>query len=78
MKLYINPKIRRIKLDPNQSMLQVCSIGGIWFNIPVGNYCMISGGTVTDVLMFSTCTQSVRGVTNPTNTMAANPSEYPS
>ncbi|MDD4202560.1 MAG: hypothetical protein PHQ52_03745 [Candidatus Omnitrophica bacterium] len=29
-KKYIQPKIRSIKLDPKQSMLQVCRVGGLY------------------------------------------------
>ena len=31
MKKYIAPKIKSIKLDPEQAILQICQLGGFYF-----------------------------------------------
>ena len=32
MKKYIEPKIKAIKLDPEQALLEICAVGGLYLN----------------------------------------------
>ena len=34
MKKYIKPKIKAIKLDAEQAILNVCAVSGVYFNTP--------------------------------------------
>ncbi|MDD4202634.1 MAG: hypothetical protein PHQ52_04125 [Candidatus Omnitrophica bacterium] len=38
MKKYLQPKIRAVKLDAEQTVLQVCKVGGAYF-VTAGNIC---------------------------------------
>jgi hypothetical protein len=43
MKKYSSPKIKAVKLDANQAMLAVCSIGGAYMYIAAGTQCKYIG-----------------------------------
>ncbi|MDD4201992.1 MAG: hypothetical protein PHQ52_00815 [Candidatus Omnitrophica bacterium] len=57
MKKYIEPKIRAIKLDSEQAIIQVCQVGGnyLWTN-GTRTSCIGDGGALVPV-----CIRSVRG-----------------
>ncbi|MDD4201887.1 MAG: hypothetical protein PHQ52_00280 [Candidatus Omnitrophica bacterium] len=60
MKKYIIPKIRAIKLDQKQAVLEVCQLAGAYFVSagPPSDWCMRSGAGVN-------CVISVKGQANP-------------
>ena len=57
MKKYIEPKIKAIILDPDQSILQVCKVGGIYFQ--AGTQCLGSFGIPSGGV---TCNTPIKGV----------------
>jgi hypothetical protein len=60
MKKYIKPKISSIELDPEQAILNVCAVGGIFMLQKVSPsiyWCITRTGTYS-----SNCLTSIRGV----------------
>ncbi|MDD4202497.1 MAG: hypothetical protein PHQ52_03430 [Candidatus Omnitrophica bacterium] len=56
MKKYIQPKIKCVELDPKQALLQVCAIGGVYFEI--GSQC---GLVIWPTTYTATCNTGVKG-----------------
>ena len=52
---YEKPLITAVVLDPEQAVLQVCAIGGVYL-VYLENRCMVTGTIVT-----MSCPKSVRG-----------------
>ncbi|MDD4202508.1 MAG: hypothetical protein PHQ52_03485 [Candidatus Omnitrophica bacterium] len=60
-KKYTQPKIRSVNLDPEQAVLQVCQIGGVYFVTTVSLKCFAGG-------FGPYCHVSVKGVANSMGT----------
>ena len=58
MKKYIEPKIKAVELDPDQAILQVCMVGGVYLSDNVTDVCMATGG-----LYSATCNMTPKGAT---------------
>ncbi|MDD4202863.1 MAG: hypothetical protein PHQ52_05295 [Candidatus Omnitrophica bacterium] len=52
---YISPKIKVVKLDPEQALIQICVIGGAYMS-PGRNSCVETGTTIV-----TPCPGTVRG-----------------
>jgi hypothetical protein len=57
MKKYQQPKIKKVVLDPEQAVLQVCKVGGQYFLVGFTR-CMGIGGSF---MLSPLCNLSVRG-----------------
>ncbi|MDD4202118.1 MAG: hypothetical protein PHQ52_01475 [Candidatus Omnitrophica bacterium] len=68
MKKYIQPKIKAIKLDSDQAILQVCKVGGDYFGVGTNgtNKCQKADDPT---LGSSTCLVAVKGVNPQVNTL---------
>ncbi|MDD4202509.1 MAG: hypothetical protein PHQ52_03490 [Candidatus Omnitrophica bacterium] len=59
MKKYIEPKIKSVLLDPDQAILEICMIDGMWF--AATTQCLAFGAT-TSIGRPRNCVNTVRGV----------------
>lgn len=55
IKPYIKPKIKAVKLDPDQAILQICKSNGLYFTN--SSKCISTNGTTGP----AQCNQTVRG-----------------
>ena len=46
MKKYTSPKIKAIQLDPEQAVLEVCAVAGVYLDIQVPPSCGHSSGII--------------------------------
>ncbi|MDD4294809.1 MAG: hypothetical protein PHP69_04790 [Candidatus Omnitrophica bacterium] len=76
--MYSKPRIAVIELDPGQAVLQTCSVGGIYFNIAVGSFCMKTTAPVEPALTNFFCIESVRTLSGATTTSRAQNEAMPS
>lgn len=70
MKAYSKPKIRKIALDSEQAILQVCQVSGDYF--AVGSFCV---GTRSTTHGPCACNITIRGITTRINNGAFSDSQ---
>ncbi|MDD4202510.1 MAG: hypothetical protein PHQ52_03495 [Candidatus Omnitrophica bacterium] len=60
MKKYIQPKIKSVELDPDQAILQVCVVAGVYLSLNPSS-CVGSQGTSGPAPMICTAGNRARG-----------------
>ena len=73
MKKYVEPKIKAIMLDPDQAVLEVCKVGGVYFTA-TASQCTQPGTFRTA----GVCVDAVRDVKGISITFAATRDAMPS